>query len=53
MTRDEIVAALLTVKLSKQREGATSLHVYSSRARGDARADRSDLLPGHLGRRDD
>ena len=42
MTRDEIVSALLKVKPSIEREGATSLYMYGSRARGDARAD-SDL----------
>lgn len=42
MTRSEIVAALLALKTSIQREGATSLYMYGSRARGDARAD-SDL----------
>jgi predicted nucleotidyltransferase len=42
MTRDEIVSALLAVKPSIEREGATSLFMYGSRARGDARAD-SDL----------
>lgn len=42
MTREEIITALLAVKPSLQREGATSLFIYGSRARGDARPD-SDL----------